>query len=185
MKAMDTDAGAKPLTEQKRKRVLRGDTALKGAGLALAALSAFFPWYVFLNPDKFGMQVAEGERTRALPSSWEQRNVFSVSPMGLANSNETDSKPPLDTDQLTTATTGTAAPADVKGADAENQPFPGVSDFRLLHVSNGRALIQDAAGMYVVRIGSVLPDNSRLSRLEQRKGKWVMITSTGAVYDAN
>ncbi len=184
MKAIQTDDAAMPTTERKRRRVLRGDTALKGAGLALAALSAFFPWYVFLNPDKFGMQVAEGDRMRALPNSWESRNVFSVSPMALTNSNPGEVKPPVNIDQLTTATTGAIAPADIKGADAENQPFPGLSDFRLLHVSNGRALIQDAAGMYVVRIGSVLPDNSRLSRLEQRKGKWVMITSTGAVYDA-
>jgi hypothetical protein len=182
VKAIPKDDNETPITPPKRRRVLVGDSVLKVTGLALAALSAFFPWYVFLNPDKFGIQVAEGPRSRALPSSWESRNVFSVSPMAMTNSNQTDAKPPVDADQLTTATTGNTAPADIKGPDAENQPFPETSDFRLLHVSNGRALIQDAAGMYVVRIGSVLPDNSRLARLEQRDGKWVMITSTGAVY---
>ena len=182
MKAIDKDETVKPGKAAKRKRVLFGDGALKVTGLALAALSAFFPWYVFLNPDKFGIQSAEGSRSRPLPSSWAARNVFSVSPMAMTNSNKADVKPLTDFDPLTTATTGTAPPADAKAPDAENQPFPGISDFRLLHVSNGRALIQDASGMYVVRIGSVLPDNSRLARLEQRNGKWVMITSTGAVY---
>lgn len=180
MKPIDIDETVTPAKAPKRKRMLLGDSALKVSGLALAALSAFFPWYVFLNPDKFGIQVAEGDRSRALPNAWESRTVVNAPTM--TNGNETDVKPSVDVDQLTTATTGTTAPADMKGADAENQPFPETSDFHLLHVSNGRALIQDAAGMYVVRIGSVLPDNSRLARLEQRNGKWVMVTSTGAVY---
>jgi hypothetical protein len=171
---------AKPAETSKRKRVLLGDSALKMTGLGLAALSAFFPWYVFLNPDKFGVQVTQGERSRALPNAWESRKLASTSAMN--NSNEADGSPPAGADPLTTATTSAAPPADIKGPDAESQPFPGNAEFRLLHVSNGRALIQDGSGMYVVRIGSVLPDNSRLARLEQREGKWVMITSTGAVY---
>lgn len=36
--------------------------------------------------------------------------------------------------------------------------------------------------MYVVRIGSILPDESRLATLEQRDGKWVIITSKGEIY---
>ncbi len=36
--------------------------------------------------------------------------------------------------------------------------------------------------MYVVRVGSILPDNSRLATIEQREGKWVIVTSTGDVY---
>jgi hypothetical protein len=50
-----------------------------------------------------------------------------------------------------------------------------------LHVANGRALIEDKSGMYIVRIGSVLPDNSRLATLEKRDGQWVIITSNGEV----
>ncbi len=52
-----------------------------------------------------------------------------------------------------------------------------------MHVANGRALIEDAGGMYIVRVGSVLPDNSRLATLEQRDGKWVIVTSNGDVYE--
>jgi hypothetical protein len=44
--------------------------------------------------------------------------------------------------------------------------FPGKPRYRLLHVANGRALIEDKSGMYIVRIGSVLagqlpPRNAR------------------------
>jgi hypothetical protein len=35
--------------------------------------------------------------------------------------------------------------------------------------------------MYIVRVGSVLPDNSRLATMEKRDGKWVIVTSTGEV----
>jgi hypothetical protein len=49
-------------------------------------------------------------------------------------------------------------------------------------VSNGRALIEDPSGMYVVRVGSILPDESRLATIEQRDGKWVIVTSNGDVY---
>ena len=89
---------------------------------------------------------------------------------------------PLDPDKLTTATTSLDGQTDLKDPDAENQPFPGKMSFRLLHVSNGRALIEDSAGMYVVRVGSILPDDSKLASIEQRKGKWVIVTSKGDVY---
>ncbi len=51
-----------------------------------------------------------------------------------------------------------------------------------MHVANGRALIEDKTGMYIVRVGAVLPDNSRLATLEERDGQWVLITSKGQVF---
>ncbi|MBU2486780.1 MAG: flagellar protein, partial [Alphaproteobacteria bacterium] len=62
-----------------------------------------------------------------------------------------------------------------------DKSFPGKPRYKLLHVANGRALIEDKSGMYIVRIGSVLPDNSRLATLEKRDGQWVIITSNGEV----
>jgi hypothetical protein len=185
IREMETVQPVKKAREKKErdKRTFFTDTALKVTGLTLAGLSAFFPWYVFLNPDKFGIHADDGDRTRPLPN-WPARNVFSVSPMAMINSAPADSKP-QDPDDLTTASTNGAGPTDLKGADAENQPFPSSSSFRLLHVSNGRALIEDAAGMYVVKVGSILPDNSRLSGLEEHNGKWVMVTSNGVVAAQN
>ncbi|ARO28676.1 hypothetical protein NXC14_CH00674 [Rhizobium sp. NXC14] len=156
------------------------DRFLTFAGLALAGASAFFPWYVFFNADKFGINVATSSNSRELPD-WPARNVFSVSPLAMVNKNEAAKKaPPVD--PLTTATVSDLGKQRDGGAMLEDQPFPGKSSFRLLHVSNGRALIEDPSGMYVVRIGSVLPDESRLAMIEQREGKWVIITSKGDIY---
>ena len=58
------------------------DRALTFLGLALAGASAFFPWYVFFNEDKFGINVADSNASRDLPD-WPARNVFSVSPLAM------------------------------------------------------------------------------------------------------
>lgn len=36
--------------------------------------------------------------------------------------------------------------------------------------------------MYVVRVGSTLPDNARLTKIEQRGGQWLIETSSGKTY---
>ena len=178
MNETDADEPVAPLT--RRRKTPFTDRALTSLGLLLAGASALFPWYVFLNQDKFGIHVAEGDRSRDLPD-WPARNVFSVSPLAMVNKKDPQTKPELP-DPLTTATISDIGRDEPKGEAAEAQPLPGKSAFRLLHVANGRALIEDPSGMYVVRVGSVLPDNSRLAALEQRDGKWVIVTSSGEVY---
>ncbi|MBW6420713.1 flagellar protein [Rhizobium sp. XQZ8] len=159
-----------------------GDKVLMATGVALAAASAFFPWYVFLNADKFGVRTEDFGRTRDLPPGIG-RPVVTVSPLAMTDSSKDDWVKMDPMDGLTTATT-TSALGETKqnGNIREEQPFPGKSNFRLLHVANGRALIEDSSGMYMVRVGSILPDNSKLATLEQRSGRWVIITSSGAVY---
>jgi hypothetical protein len=44
-------------------------------------------------------------------------------------------------------------------------------------------MIQDDTGLWIVQRGSVLPDSSRVSAIEQRGGKWVLVTSTGQVVE--
>ncbi len=85
----------------------------------------------------------------------------------MVNKNEAGKKPELPFDPLTTATVSNLGKESDKGAVVpEDQPFPAASGFKLLHVANGRALIEDSSGMYVVRVGSILPDDSRLATLE-------------------
>lgn len=156
------------------------DRALTAAGIVLAAGAALFPWYVFLNSEKFGVHGESMDNTRDLPSS-QARNVFSVSPLAMVDNTEDPTPPAID--PLVTATVSKLGAEKAKGAALkEDQPFPGKGGFRLLHVANGRAMIEDGAGMYMVQIGSILPDNSRVATLEQRDGKWVIVTSTGEVY---
>ncbi|MFN7010740.1 MAG: flagellar protein [Allorhizobium sp.] len=178
---------APPKPARQRRRVSTTDRVLGLTGVALACAAAFFPWYVFFNEEKFGIRVADWGRTRDLPEG-PGRNVFSVSPLAMVDKDDEGSGESSGTtvDPLVTATVsklGAEKPASDDMPQA--QPFPGRSGFRLLHVANGRALIEDNSGMYMVRVGSILPDNSRVATLEQRDGKWVIVTSTGEVYQNN
>jgi len=53
----------------------------------------------------------------------------------------------------------------------------------MVHVANGRAMIEDDAGLWIVQRGSKLPDSSIVSSIEQRGGKWVLVTSTDQVIE--
>lgn len=177
----DDDERIAPLKSDEKRKSLMLDRVLTVTGLALAGAAAIFPWYVFFNEDKFSLNIAQGDRTRDLPD-WPARNVFSVSPLAMVNKNEVKNKPEPPIDPLTTATVSSVGKEIDRGLVPEDQPFPASSGFKLLHVANGRALIEDPSGMYVVRVGSVLPDESRLATIEQRDGKWVIVTSKGDIY---
>ncbi|HBF30412.1 flagellar protein [Rhizobium sp.] len=179
----DTDAD-EPVAPPQRFRLpsFLVDRILAVTGVCLAFGSAVFPWYVFLNPDKFGFGSDSMDNTRDL-SLLQARNVFSVSPLALVSKDKSDQKPPADLDTINTATISNVGREvkDAKPAKME-QPFPGADAFRLLHVANGRALIEDASGMFMVKVGSILPDNSKVAVLEKRDGKWVIVTTSGAIY---
>ncbi|MCY6382400.1 flagellar protein [Hoeflea prorocentri] len=161
----------------------RTDRVLISVGLVLAAFAAFFPWYVFLNQDQFGVRPYTLSSERDLPGI-AGRSVVSVSPLAIPDSGDSDE---FDFDSITTATITLDGNEGDNEADPEEGPaqaFPGYKPvFRLLHVVNGRALIEDGNGVYMVRVGSILPDDSRLATLEQRDGRWVIVTSDGDVIE--
>ena len=43
--------------------------------------------------------------------------------------------------------------------------------------------IADDAGLWVVQRGSALPDSSTVARIEERGGKWVIVTSDDRVIE--
>ena len=160
-----------------------GDRILMLVGFGLATTAAFFPWYVFFNQESFGVNPMAWRDTRDLPDT-AGRSLVAVSPLAIPD--EADGAPSQGAfDPITTATvsSGGTEPTAAKPASATpvEQTFPGRPRYHLLHVANGRALIEDTSGMYIVRVGSVLPDNSRLATMEKRDGKWVIVTSTGEV----
>ena len=181
----DADETIQPLKRADRGHYSMGDKMLVGAGVLLAAGAAFFPWYVFLNPEQFSVPTLWQGTTRDLPET-AAREVVSVSPSAMIDN---DNDPALKgLDPVATATTSGLGAESKLGAPVEtglDQPLPANSGFRLMHVANGRALIEDARGMYIVRVGSILPDNSRLATLEQRDGAWVIVTSSGTVIKRN
>jgi hypothetical protein len=150
---------------------LREDLFLGLFGIALGLGSAMFPWYVFFNQEKFGVRAVTFD------------GVGETTSTGVSNTPQIvripdDSDLPLsDLDQLSTGTT----PKD-ETASLLDQPFPTQDiPFQLVHVANGRAMIQDDTGLWVVQRGSVLPDMSRVASIEERGGAWVIVTSTDRV----
>jgi hypothetical protein len=181
----DADQAVQPIRRSVKSGYSTTDKVIAGSGVLLAAMAAFFPWYVFLNPDKFSVPVLWEGNTRDLPET-AAREVMSVSPAAMIDDDNEPARGELD--PLLTATVSGLGKEKELGAPIEtglNQPLPVATGFRLMHVANGRALIEDASGMYIVRVGSILPDNSRLATLEQREGAWVIVTSNGDVYKRN
>lgn len=154
------------------------DLALGAAGLALGLGCAWFPWYVFMHQDKFGFySEALGKVDAALPTS----RGGSSAPL-YPDFIDSSINPNAPLDEIATGTTpgeGQYPPAPI-GED--QQPFPGHEvDFRLVMVTNGQAMIEDGSSFWVVRQGSILPDNSSVSAIEQRDGQWAIVTSTNKV----
>lgn len=173
-----------PLVPRRRKRDMKrpreplfsSDRMLALAGFAVAALAAFFPWYVFLNQDSTGIR-SEGLRLdghrRGTPAIDRAYRPAPQPDQASAAAERVDS-------MVTAAIPDIGHERKPDFAGAEDQPFP-ERPFRLVHVANGQALIADADGMYLVHVGSTLPDNSRLASIERRGGAWVIETSRGEI----
>ncbi len=56
--------------------------------------------------------------------------------------------------------------------------------YKLVHIANGRAMIEDEHGVTIVERGSRLPDNNQVAAIEQRDGRWVMVTSADEILTA-
>jgi hypothetical protein len=146
-------------------------------GFALAGIAAFFPWYVFVNQASFGIK-SHGLRLEGHGRGTPAANAAA----GLVMPRRTGNDLATDFDPISTAAIPDIGhrPQPEDRGDAEDQPFPG-RPFQLLHVANGQALISDASGIYLVRVGSELPDGSTLARIDKREGQWVIETSLGDV----
>lgn len=158
----------------------RSDFMLANLGITLGLICALFPWYIFFNQEQFGV--------RAMKFSGQSGPVsgpisLGDQPQRVGAPMSVDDIPTLQLDLFATGTVGGSGDDDGQTAKTvEDQPFPFEEpQYRLVHVANGRAMIEDDAGLFVVQRGSRLPDNSRVASIEQRDGKWVLVTSTDKV----
>lgn len=154
----------------------RSDIVFAALGITLGLICALFPWYIFFNQDQFGVQAIKfgGSGTNAGRVSGGSQMENSGQPL-TAN----------DVPDVDLFATGTLQDPDDKTQPpgVDEQPFPADPKFRMVHVANGRAMIEDDAGLWIVQRGSKLPDTSTVSSIEQRGGKWVMVTSTDQVIE--
>lgn len=160
-------------TQKKASR--RGDLTVAALGVTLGLLCATFPWYIFFNPEQFG---AKGTAFRIVPGLGNGRATLSPSVVrqGLGKNN---SELPADLDLFATGT----APEEEKPQAPPEQPFPDAPPpvFHVIHIENGRAMIEDDSGLYVVGRGDKLPDGTRITGFEEREGKPVVTTSDDRV----
>ncbi len=183
MNLIQTKTNENITRDARQRRSIRDfDRYLTGGLIVVAATAAALPWYVFFNPEKFGISGNGWEALKHVPQR-QGGGLTSVMPhdKNIAPDTKTDAAS-LEVDPLTTATLPTSGTGESRSDSGASQPFPGGTRFKLLHVSNGRALIEDKSGMFLVQIGSVLPDDSRLLSMNNVNGKWQIVTSAGEVY---
>lgn len=167
-----------------RSGMTRSDVAIAAAGLALGVTCALFPWYIFFNQEKFGPPTVtfSGTEVEAVDDAG---GASPVMPRGMAEV-RIIGIPNLDLDFSPTGTV--PRPFSPAPEPAAEQPFPegDGTPFRILHVTAGRAMIEDDTGIWVVRPGAMLPDRSKVDRVERRgNGVWVVVTSGGKVLEAS
>ncbi|MCT7377581.1 hypothetical protein [Chelativorans salis] len=152
-----------------------GDWLTIGCGIGLAVVCALFPWYIFFNQEAFGIRPLQfsGQPGGFGADSLAARSELVGERIPLA----ADSFPQLDF--IPTGTVPSTPPFDED--DLPEQPFPGDRrSFRLVDAGNGRAMIEDDDGFWIVERGSPLPDGSRVANILRRDNTWILVTSEDA-----
>ncbi len=154
----------------------RGDLMIAGLGVALGLTCALFPWYIFFNQEQFGIRAMEfggnGDQQVSGITMLGPQPERVGAPMTL------EEMPELELDLFATGTLPKDGDQDANVASLAEQPFPAVIPFfKVVHIANGRAMIEDESGLFVVQRGSTLPDSTRVASIEQRDGGWVLVTS--------
>ncbi|MEX0955142.1 MAG: hypothetical protein WDZ83_08020 [Rhizobiaceae bacterium] len=170
----------RPTKRQSRER--SSDVIVAGLGIALGLICAFFPWYVFFNQEKFGIRAVQfsgADGTRIVPDD------LTYQPSLVGQGFAIEDIPLLQLDRIATGTVPSEADPATGEVSLADQPFPGdlapEPEYQVVHIANGRAMIEDKEGLYVVQTGSILPDKSRVASIEKRDGNWVLVTSSDKV----
>lgn len=164
------------------RRSRRTDLMVAALGITVGLICALFPWYIFFNPDKFGPPVVQfGGSGDAPPNA---SVVLSPQTERVGAPSEAEALPADTLDMLATGTTPGEGAAEEEGAEAApvEQPFPAAPiPFHVVYIANGRAMVEDDSGFFIVQRGSVLPDDSTVASIEERNGRWVVVTSNDEV----
>lgn len=165
-----------------KRRDRRSDFTVAALGVTLGLICALFPWYIFFNPDEFGVRAMKfggsGGGTEPIMLGAQPERVGA--PVGAREI------PPMDLDLLSTGT-AVKEGREEGGRDTpglSDQPFPApIVPFKLVHIANGRAMLEDDTGLFVVQPGSILPDGARVKTIGERNGHPVLVTYAGVVLE--
>jgi hypothetical protein len=162
-----------------KRRDRRSDLTIAALGVTLGLICALFPWYIFFNPEEFGVRAMKfggsGGGTEPI--------MLGAQPDRVGAPVAVQELPPMELDLRTTGT-AEKEPEDGGGGDPSldltDQPFPPpVVSFKVVQIANGRAMLEDSTGLFIVEAGSVLPDSTRVKSIEQRDGRPVLVTESG------
>lgn len=165
-----------------RRRDRRSDLTIAALGVTLGLICALFPWYIFFNPEEFGVRAmrfgGRGIGTEPI--------VLGAQPERVGAPVAEQKVAPMELDLLATGTaTKDHTDEDDEGTPGlKDQPFPPpVISFRVVQIANGRAMLEDDTGLFVVKPGSTLPDSTRVKTIEERDGRAVLVTDAGVVLE--
>jgi hypothetical protein len=163
-----------------KSRDRRSDLTVAALGVTLGLICALFPWYIFFNPEEFGVRAMKfggsGGGTEPIVLGAQQERIGA--PVA------SQEIPPMKLDLLATGTATKEHEEEEGTPGLTEQPFPApVVSFRLVQIANGRAMLEDDTGLFVVQPGSILPDNSRVATIEERDGRQVLVTDGGVVLE--
>ncbi|MEZ5811869.1 MAG: hypothetical protein R3D45_10700 [Rhizobiaceae bacterium] len=143
------------------------DTALGLFGVALAAGSLYFPWYVYRHSDRFQPPRIEYSGNTELYGEPEDRTgvlwLQAQLPQGTI------------LDPIETGTVDKPQEEETAG-EARGEPTRSAA-YRLVFVANGRALVRDDTGVFVVTPNSTLPDGQRVTEFRSVDDQWELLTS--------
>ena len=186
-RAEEESVGIAPQTRIKaeqsaKRRDRRSDLTIAALGITLGLICALFPWYIFFNPDEFGVRAirfgGSGGGTEPIVLGAQPERVGApVAEQKIA---------PMELDLLATGT-ATTDPVDENEEGTpglKDQPFPPpVISFKVVQIANGRAMLEDDTGLFVVQPGSILPDKTRVQTIEERNGRPVLVTDAGVALE--
>ena len=165
-----------------KRRNRRSDLTLAALGVTLGLICALFPWYIFFNPEEFGVRAMKfgggGDGTEPIVLGAQSERIGA--PVAAQD------VPAMRLDLLSTGTsTQDDEEESMQGTPGlSEQPFPAPAvSFKLVHVANGRAMLEDDTGLFVVQPGSILPDGSRVTTIEERDGHPVLVTDAGVALE--
>ncbi len=163
------------------------DRMLAASGVAIACSTLAFAGYMVADSDRppriAGMEYLS---IFARPSHAPVATARREAPAATEASNQPAARliDPTPTGSINGSILDRAAPGQpvnliltpIRDVDSRTPP----SQYRILDVSNGEALIANQTGSRRVRAGDIVPDLGRVNAIEKRGNHWVLLIQNGA-----
>lgn len=151
----------------------RSDVLLATTGVLLAFGSVSFPWHVYFNPQMYGPPRIE------FSGEWKKNAIADIA-------GKLEQTPPAlagGPDDIITGTVPTEARRQARSNVVTDMPFPaGDSDYDIVAIMEGQAVISSAGQTYVIEAGSRLPDGASVTLIRRTIDGGEIRTAEGRVY---